>query len=136
VKIVFHSAVESRAWELFLESHRKWYKNHGDELTDMVDFMGEVFREDKAVIDLARNLVICPEKLSVIEIDNEIMLDELFADEEAKALIGKKVMDTVNNEKASVVGFGDGYIEVEYEDGCLDRINKSEFQEAFINDLR
>ncbi|OAT83722.1 hypothetical protein [Desulfotomaculum copahuensis] len=131
MKIVFHSDAERRAWELFLEAHRKWYKNHGDELTDMVDFMGEV--EDKAVVDLARNMVINPEK---IQTDNGIMLDELFSDEEADALVGKKVMDAVNDEKASVVGFGGGYIEVEYEDGCLDRINKSEFQEAFINDLR
>ncbi|MQL54033.1 hypothetical protein GFC01_17595 [Desulfofundulus thermobenzoicus] len=130
MKIVFESNLEREAWELFLEAHRKWYKNHGDELVEMVMFTGEIYKYDEAVVETACNMVTYPEK---IKTEDSPSCEELFTREEAEALIGKKLKDVDTSETLKVVGYtGDGYLEVEYDDGSLDEFNKSDYRELLV----
>lgn len=63
VKIVFENETERRTWTLFLLAHRRWYKNHGNELVGMVEFTAEVMGEDPEVCEIAKRLVISPEEV-------------------------------------------------------------------------
>ncbi|MDK2888543.1 MAG: hypothetical protein PWP72_1421 [Thermoanaerobacter sp.] len=63
MRIVFENSLERQAWELFLEAHRKWCKNHGDELADMVHFMAEIFGEGEEVRQMAVKIAVSPEDI-------------------------------------------------------------------------
>ena len=128
MKMVFANSLEREAWELFLEAHRKWYRNHGHELVDMVHHMAEIYEKDEMVDMIAVRLVLSPE---LIETENDRFYRRLFGDKEGEALVGKKLREKESGELAKVVGYENGRIDIEFENGDEEVLDKDDFEEFY-----